>query len=99
MFLILPSAITLILTLVAIIYTSVHNDFNAKSTCVYYEGHRDGHLFGCTRENAACQIIKSITDTNWADNDRICRELKASRLIIAGIVSVTALSLAAAAGR
>ncbi|KAH7075173.1 hypothetical protein FB567DRAFT_597104 [Paraphoma chrysanthemicola] len=98
-FLVLPSTITLFLSLIAIIYTSVHNKFNNDSTCTYIDGYRDGHLFGCTRENAACHIIKSITDTNWADNDRICRELKAGRLIIAGIVSVTALSLAAAAGR
>jgi hypothetical protein len=94
-----PSSLTLLLSLTGIIYTSVHNDAMSHSTCDFWDGYIDGHIFTCTREVAACNIIKSITDTNWADNNRICREAKAGRLMLAGIVVISALSFAAGVGR
>ncbi|KAF2032063.1 hypothetical protein EK21DRAFT_87446 [Setomelanomma holmii] len=94
-----PSILAFLLSLVAIIYASVHNTQISHSTCDFWDGYIDGHVFTCTREVAACNIITSITDTNWANNARICREFKAGRLMLSGTVAINALIVGAGLGR
>jgi hypothetical protein len=37
----------------------------------------------------ACELIDFLTDTNWADNRRVCRETKGARVILVPLTVLT----------
>jgi hypothetical protein len=52
-------------------------------TCDASDGETDAYtVFTCSRELVSCNILPFIADHNWADNARMCRETKASRLLL-----------------
>jgi len=57
-----------------------------RENCNAANGRIPDFKFHCTRELAACQILQTqrggITETNWADNRRCCRETKGARIML-----------------
>jgi hypothetical protein len=52
-------------------------------TCDVADGEQDPYtVFRCSRELVSCTLLPFVADTNWADNARMCRETKASRLLL-----------------
>jgi hypothetical protein len=62
--------------------SSVKYESLANSTCRWSEGRFSKPQLTCTRELVACELIDFLTDTNWADNRRVCRETKGARVIL-----------------
>jgi hypothetical protein len=83
------STVAFIASFVSIITSSVKYESLANSTCKWSEGRFLNTRFICTRELVACELINFITDTNWADNRRACRETKGARVILVPLTVLT----------
>jgi len=76
---------------VSIIVTSFKYEHLANTKCRFGEG-REGITnpkLHCTRELLACEMVNFITDTNWADNRRACRETKGARVVLVPLTVLT----------
>jgi hypothetical protein len=69
--------------------SSVKYESLANSTCKWSEGRFSKSQLTCTRELVACELINFLTDTNWADNRRVCRETKGARVILVPLTVLT----------
>jgi hypothetical protein len=83
--------LTLLTSLVSLIYTSAHRANLQRSTCHVDDSKRDPNtVFRCSRELVACKLLPFIADTNWADNARMCRETTASRMLLVAFAGLAA---------
>jgi quinol-cytochrome oxidoreductase complex cytochrome b subunit len=69
--------------------SSVKYEVLANSTCKWSEGRFSNTQLTCTRELVACELINFLTETNWADNRRVCRETKGARVILVPLTVLT----------
>jgi hypothetical protein len=83
------STAAFVATFVSIIVSSVKYESLANSTCKWSEGRFDKAQLTCTRELVACELVNFITDTNWADNRRACRETKGARVVLVPLTVLT----------
>ncbi|KAJ4366388.1 hypothetical protein N0V83_008024 [Neocucurbitaria cava] len=83
------STAAFVATFISIIVSSVKYESLANSTCKWSEGRFSNPQLTCTRELVACELINFLTDTNWADNRRVCRETKGARVILVPLTVLT----------
>jgi hypothetical protein len=83
------STAAFVATFISIIVSSVKYESLANSTCKWTEGFYSNAQLTCTRELVACELVNFITDTNWADNRRACRETKGARVVLVPLTVLT----------
>lgn len=89
------STAAFVATFISIIVSSVKYESRANTTCRWSEGRMSNpQPFTCTREIVACELINFLTETNWADNRRVCRETKGARVILVPLTVLTFVSVA-----
>jgi hypothetical protein len=88
------STASFVATFIFIIVSSVKYESLAHSTCRWSEGRFSQAQLTCTRELVACELINFLTDTNRADNRRVCRETKGARVILVPLTVLTVVLVA-----
>jgi hypothetical protein len=83
------STAAFVASFISIIVSSVKYEHLANTKCRVGEARSSNPTLTCTRELVACEIIDFITDTNWADNRRACRETKGARVILVPLTVLT----------
>ncbi|KAH7090685.1 hypothetical protein FB567DRAFT_520420 [Paraphoma chrysanthemicola] len=83
------STAAFVASFVSIIVSSVKYEKLAHSTCSWSAGRYTNSRLTCTRELVACELVNFITDTNWADNRRACRETKGARVTLVPLTVLT----------
>ncbi|KAJ8117053.1 hypothetical protein OPT61_g1657 [Boeremia exigua] len=102
---VLPGTLTLIITLIAFVFTQVVFDTDNKGKCDWTQGYNPSNVFQCTREQAACNIvgyftmgterIQEIYDTKRI----ICGETQTARHLVAPLFVSSLLMCAFAVGK
>lgn len=69
--------------------SSVKYEQLANTVCRKGEAWGSNPRLTCTRELLACEMIDYFTDTNWADNRRLCRETKGARVTLVPLTVLT----------
>jgi hypothetical protein len=97
-FLVLPSTVAFIGTLISLIFTTVIRETNNRGLCYWGEsGSIRDNKFTCTRELAVCRIVKYFdrteTHMGWAAKGfwELCPQAETARHLIAGLFAVALL--------
>lgn len=79
----LPGIVTIIVTLVALIFTSVIFNSNNNGACYWENGYVPNNTLTCTRELAACNIGMYLVNVHWWTLQNACGQTQTGRHLVA----------------
>ncbi|OAL43301.1 hypothetical protein IQ07DRAFT_593107 [Pyrenochaeta sp. DS3sAY3a] len=87
--LLLPSTIATIVTIIALIFSSIIYSTDNSGSCWWENGYNNGATLTCTRELATCNIAKYFVDIDRSKLNPACGPAQTGRHLVAALFGVS----------